>query len=312
MFINGELPKDEKYPLSCVYWIHTPEMTDPKTQGYIGVSSRGLAIRYDRHKKDTKAGSQLPVHRAMRKYGDVIVVTSLVEADPEFCLMVEEAFRPVAQMGGRIWNVSAGGGMGMLGAKISQETSRKRSESLKGRIFTEEHKKKIGDAQRGKTLTAAHIEFLREINTGRKHTEEAKKLIRDAVVGRKHSKESLKKMSDVQKARVRSPEEIAKVVARNKLGLSPESALKRNASLSETRRTQPWRNSSVKDTSIWEQSMQIEEYLRLNSSSTISQTAKEFGTTRDKMESIQNKIKSKWSPSSDELFLAWLEEKKGK
>ena len=153
MFINGELPKDEKYPLSCVYWIHTPDMTDPKTQGYIGVSAHGLTARYNRHKRDTKAGSQLPVHRAIRKYGENIVVTSVAEANPEFCLMIEESFRPITQMGGRIWNVGAGGVAPTLGARFSDETKKRLSESHKGRKHTEETKAKISAAGKGREVS---------------------------------------------------------------------------------------------------------------------------------------------------------------
>ena len=73
MFINGELPKDEKYPLSCVYWIyHEDKHTDPRNSGYVGISSKGLPARLRQHEKDVVQGSSLKVHNAMRKYGDKV------------------------------------------------------------------------------------------------------------------------------------------------------------------------------------------------------------------------------------------------
>lgn len=128
LIINGELPKDEKYPLSCVYWIHTPEMTDPKTQGYIGVSSAGYRTRWSEHKSKARKGSSLVVHNAIRKYHD-IKITELFRASPEFCSMVEHALRPLPCIS---WNLSVGGEKTRCGVSVSEANKLALSVRMKG------------------------------------------------------------------------------------------------------------------------------------------------------------------------------------
>jgi len=86
------------------------------------------------------------------------------------------------------------GGKGISGHKHSEESKKKMSESMKGRIISDEHKLKIGEAAKGNRY-----------NLGRKHTEETKKRRRELIkgnnpmLGKKHTNATKKKMRDTKK-----------------------------------------------------------------------------------------------------------------
>lgn len=121
-----DLPIDKKLPKSCIYWLYDKQRhTDPRVEGYVGVSSRGLPKRLNDHRKAAEKGSKLPVHRAIRKYGENLGYQILIEADPEFCLLVENMLRPVPNMP-KTWNVAQGGVPSpTTGTKLSLETRAK-------------------------------------------------------------------------------------------------------------------------------------------------------------------------------------------
>lgn len=136
MIFTKDLPIDPNYPNSCVYWIyHEDNHTDIKTQGYVGVASKGFDIRFLSHLSDAKHGSNLTVHKAMRKYKDKIKVKEILKAEPEFCLLAEGLFRPKAGIKGT-WNIQAGG-VGRLDRNLeilSDETRARLSDSAKKRL----------------------------------------------------------------------------------------------------------------------------------------------------------------------------------
>lgn len=143
MYINSELPIDENYPESSVYWIHIKGVhTDPRKEGYVGVSVQGTHSRFRAHKSSAKKGSEYPVHRAIRKYGDMIEVTTLVKACPEFCLLMEEMLRPEPCMKG-CWNINKGGEKTALGFRHSEETKKFLSKLWLGKKHSEETKQKL-------------------------------------------------------------------------------------------------------------------------------------------------------------------------
>lgn len=179
LIINGELPKDEKYPLSCLYWIHTPEMTDPKTQGYIGVSSVGYKTRWSEHKSKARKGGSLVIHNAIRKYPD-IKITELFKASPEFCSMAESMYRPSPCIA---WNISMGGLVSPMQGRIHNEAVRK--------TLSDNGKKRMQDPAIREALSLAVKGF--------KHSDSAKEKIRMSSTGRLHSEESKALMSLRQK-----------------------------------------------------------------------------------------------------------------
>lgn len=179
LYISRELPKDESYPESCLYWIKLPEHTDPRSQGYIGVSVSGASRRMSKHKWDANNGSDFVVHRAMRKYGDKIELITLLEADQEFCLMVERELRPTYRTAGT-WNMSAGGELSQLGCKQSPERIEKRVSKLRGKIRTKEQREAMSKAFTGVKRQQSTRDAMSARRKGAVVSDQTKERIRDA------------------------------------------------------------------------------------------------------------------------------------
>ncbi len=107
--------------MAFVYWLHIDSHSDITKEGYIGFSSRSVEKRYKEHKALTLTDScpNYPVYNAIKKYGDDVRVTTLLEASDEYCLDIEQKLRPEPNIG---WNVSCGGTAPMLGKRHSPET----------------------------------------------------------------------------------------------------------------------------------------------------------------------------------------------
>jgi group I intron endonuclease len=70
---------------------------------------------------------------------------------------------------------------GKNGHKHSEETKKKLSKSLKGRIFTEEHKEKISLSKKGKHHSSEHKEKIRQANIGKIQTDHQKQRVRETM-----------------------------------------------------------------------------------------------------------------------------------
>lgn len=125
---------------SCVYWIHLPEQTDILTQGYVGVAKGGMQKRFREHQSATKRGSNLKIHNAMRKYGDKIIVETIVLAEITYCYDLERKLRPYNGIG---YNTSVGGNSTNLGSKHSDEAKLRMSKAQKERVFSDEFKNRM-------------------------------------------------------------------------------------------------------------------------------------------------------------------------
>lgn len=122
--------------MAVVYWIHLEEHTDIFTQGYVGVSITDAKTRFKVHKHDAKRMSSHTVHKAIRKYGTDIIVSTVVEGYIEYCYVVENKLRPNVSIG---WNIAIGGSPAtMLGRKHSEATKIKMSVTRTGRKPSEE------------------------------------------------------------------------------------------------------------------------------------------------------------------------------
>lgn len=289
MFINGELPKDEKYPLSCVYWIHTPDMTDPKTQGYVGVSNAGSNKRFSQHLLSAKNGSSLVVHKAIRKY-DNITIKVLVEAAPEFCLMVEECFRPTENIA---WNLSRGGLNYSLGAKRSMTSREKMSASAKGKVLAESTKEK-----------------LRLANTGKKRSEETKRKLSLANRNRQPISEiTRQRMSESRKDIVIS-EDTREKYRQNMLGNTRAAGLQHSDETKAlmSKNSSKWR--SPVSGAVWEHCLSLWERF-INNSYSVSALQVEYGIKKKPFVNMREHFRNGWNPNEDQEYLSWLEEKKG-
>ena len=85
-----------------VYWLHWPEHSDPKTQGYVGVTT-DLRSRLKLHK--AHGYSQNETFIKVFDPNKEIKVDVLLEADSETCYAKERELRPERHIG---WNVNKG------------------------------------------------------------------------------------------------------------------------------------------------------------------------------------------------------------
>jgi len=115
-----------------VYWIHLKEHIDMSTCGYIGYTSKTAKERYLQHVNYSKSPSKKKdiIHKAILKYGDELIVETLIKGTPEYCLWLEEKLRPTNKIG---WNIVKGGGVppSALGRKATKEQILAQSNRMK-------------------------------------------------------------------------------------------------------------------------------------------------------------------------------------
>lgn len=117
-----------------VYWIHLEEHTDILTEGYIGITTLGVAARFRAH-KNAAANQHKKKRRATRivncfkKYGDDMLVTTLLDGSLEYCQIIESKLRPVENVG---WNLAVGGAATRAGAKNTPEHIQRAVEAKRG------------------------------------------------------------------------------------------------------------------------------------------------------------------------------------
>lgn len=133
------------------------------TQGYVGITARSANERFAEHLGEARRGSENTLYRAMRKYGDKIVIEPLVVADEEYCLNLERKLRPVEHIG---WNVVAGGG-----------------EPPKHTSHTEEAKARISVAVRTRGSTPARVRAA-QARRGVPRSDASKAKMRERAQGR--------------------------------------------------------------------------------------------------------------------------------
>lgn len=332
MICSKDLPIDDKYPESCVYWIyHEDKHTNFLKEGYIGVSAYGASVRFSQHISDAKLRSNNPVHNAIRKYGDKMICKVIIKADPEFCLLLEEMLRPEPKIG---YNICIGGQQGPLGMKHTPETRKKMSEDRKGekapmwgKRLSQSAKDKISKANTGREVTeanrlAASIMFsgegnpfygkthteatrlrLAELSTGKEISDETRKKMSDAVKGRKHSEESLRKMSKDGTLKSERPQK--------QKGWTKTDAQKKLVSENNKDRFRlPWNVPRCNHT-VWSKAMEMFEYHLENPSHKTTALGKAFGLAQSAVGTILKKFQSGWNPNTDSEYVEWLNKLKG-
>lgn len=143
-----------------VYWIAHKNHTDIFTQGYIGIT-----YRFERRMKEHNwSRTNKHLNNAINKYGwDNLVKKVLLVSDKEYCIQMEKELRSEDKIG---WNIVKGGGIppvnrwnlgtkGLMtswlkGKKLSEETKKKVSESVKKLWENPEYRKYMSDAHKGK------------------------------------------------------------------------------------------------------------------------------------------------------------------
>lgn len=96
---------------AVVYWIRLPEHTDPKNEGYVGVSKRYEARLLDHHASIQKGTHKNPhLVNAVNKYGwDTLIKETLYVGEESECYELESTYRTSKAVG---WNIAAGGHRG--------------------------------------------------------------------------------------------------------------------------------------------------------------------------------------------------------
>jgi hypothetical protein len=149
-----------------VYWIRTKEMTDMFSEGYIGFTSKTTEERWKGHLKEARASrtKNYPIYNNIRKYGDQIVVSTVVVGGDDYCLEIERKLRPVVKIG---WNLQAGGNKGCDPTYFTEEVRAKISEKGKGRVFSEGHKAKIALANKNRIVSEETKDLMSEQRLGK-------------------------------------------------------------------------------------------------------------------------------------------------
>jgi hypothetical protein len=132
-----------------VYWIHLQEHTEMFSQGYIGITKTTAKKRFYKHLSASKSNTTRAatiLSRAINKYGDKIIVDTLVICDIDYAFDMETKLRPSPRIG---WNTDQGG----RGRKeVSEETRMKISKTLvghKGVVHSDETKKRMSEKRLG-------------------------------------------------------------------------------------------------------------------------------------------------------------------
>ena len=265
--------------MAFVYWIHLPEHTDMFSEGYIGFTSQTVAERWQEHQDATfYRNSPLTINNAIRKHGDKLLVTTILEGDTDYCLDVEYKLRPMPNTG---YNIAIGGGASpMMGRTHSEASIEKMRVAKRGELHP----------CLGKPRSPEVRAAIAKTNTGKKHTEETRAKLSGEnhwLHGKSHPEHRKKAISDKLKGRKPSASELANKKAYND-------------------KTFPW-EYTVANKTVWALAVEIYE-AKVGTKS----LAKLFQMPEGAFEKIYKKIKAGWNPSEDLDYLAWLESYKNK
>lgn len=101
----------------CVYWIHTKNHTNIKTDGYVGIT-KNPSKRFREHKSTNHRC--FVIHNAIKKYGDELIYDIIWQGSYSGAIALEEYFRPHPQIG---WNIRAGGSLQTFGESTKKKMS---------------------------------------------------------------------------------------------------------------------------------------------------------------------------------------------
>lgn len=169
--------------MACLYWIRKPEHTDIFSEGYVGVTKHTAEERYREHLVKAK-GSQknTKVARAIKKYGSVLIVETIVISDIDYVIDLENKLRPQKNIG---WNIHVGG--------LYQN---------KDVFVPEERRKKISAALKGRPADPAHIAYMNECRKKKGVSEESRRKMSLAQRGRKVTGQALVNIQNGAKKKV--------------------------------------------------------------------------------------------------------------
>jgi len=179
------------------------KITSPSGKIYIG-QSIDIERRF-KHYKRMACKQQVKIYNSMLKYGvDAHIFEILELCDTEELNNKERYYQDLYD--------SVSNGLNLLYVKSehfngghSEESKKKISNSLKGKIFTDEHKYKIGLNNSRRIISPETIEKHRLNKLGKKSSSETKEKQRQNKLGSKHSEETKRKMSESAKKVIKKP-----------------------------------------------------------------------------------------------------------
>lgn len=184
---------------------------------YIGSTSVSIGGRFHSHLKALKRRKHFNIHvqRTFDKYGEPEFLILEECNDSKIVTILEQAWidaqdkERILNFGPALPNAMFGKTSPMKGKKLSAETRKKMSISLKGnknmlgKKLSDETKRKMSLAGKGKIITAETRKKLSELATGKIPTVEARKKMSEAQTGKKHphSDETKRKISESHKGK---------------------------------------------------------------------------------------------------------------
>jgi group I intron endonuclease len=207
-------------------------------KGYVGQTTKQTVwIRFNQHKYEVKRGSNLPIHRAMRKWGvENFTVIEVASCDPLLLDDLEKHFIKFYKTyitSGRGYNRTAGGysgfnrdGIRILTEKGSSTLSdvHKGNSYAKGHKVSEEGRARMAEAARNRGPVTRSPELRARISAtlkGHPVAEESRAKMSASHKGVKVGYRKRRPMSDEHKAKIsasmrgkrKTPESIAKRLA---------------------------------------------------------------------------------------------------
>jgi group I intron endonuclease len=180
---------------------------DVNDKAYVGLfSGQKLSQRMAVHRWDANGGSQIPLHRAMRKYGvDKFHITSIWSGHipPENLKILEKYYIRCFQTKIPNGYNCTEGGDGSFGFKHSEETK----QSIRDRVISETTRLKMSLLHKGKIISKKHREGISAKMKGNQHllghvhSAETRAKISAAGIGRFVSEETRAKKSRIAKER---------------------------------------------------------------------------------------------------------------
>ena len=179
-----------------IYWLKSPS-----GKCYVGLATAGAAARWRSHTFDSRRGSRLPLHRAIRKYGPSSFRRVVLErcADRPSAMAAEQAW--IVAFGCQLpegYNATAGGD-GTHG--LCAEARARIGSAHRGKTVTAEARARMSLAHMGQSRAQSpeHRAMISAALTGRRLSSETKERVRSANVGKKASAETRARMAESQR-----------------------------------------------------------------------------------------------------------------
>ena len=164
----------------------------PSGKVYVGLTGGTLRRRMGQHYGDARRGGSYPFHNALRKYGDRLVWSVLeeVEGYEEAC---DAEIRWIDGLGAAVsgYNATFGGDGGVT---PTEETRRRISEGLRGRILSREHRERIAEGLKGRRSSEQSKEKNRKAHLGKRASKETRQKMHETHLGQVLSEDTKEKL----------------------------------------------------------------------------------------------------------------------